>query len=124
MRITRYEHPISRRRDVGSNSIVEQSDGGVLRERLHGMWASVAGGWAEHADYVDARGAQATKRILESAQPQQGERVLELACGPGGLGLAAAQRVAPDGEVVLSDVAAAMTSIAAARAAALGLSNV
>ena len=50
--------------------------------------------------------------------------MLELACGPGGLGLAAAARVAPGGEVVLSDVAAEMTAIAAARAGALGLANV
>ena len=51
---------------------------------------------------------------------QPGDRVLELACGPGGLGLAAAERVGPGGEVVLSDVAAEMTAIAAARAGALG----
>ncbi|HYM57816.1 MAG TPA: class I SAM-dependent methyltransferase [Solirubrobacteraceae bacterium] len=62
--------------------------------------------------------------MLELTRPQPGERVLELACGPGGLGLAAAMRVAPGGEVVLSDVASEMTSIASARADALGLSNV
>ncbi len=50
--------------------------------------------------------------------------MLELACGPGGLGLAAAERVGPGGEVVLSDVAEEMTAIAAARAAELGLGNV
>jgi SAM-dependent methyltransferase len=50
--------------------------------------------------------------------------VLELACGPGGVGLAAAARVAPGGEVVLSDVAAEMTAIAATRAAERGLANV
>jgi SAM-dependent methyltransferase len=53
-----------------------------------------------------------------------GDRVLELACGPGGLGLAAAARVGPGGDVVLSDVAEEMTAIAAARAAALGVDNV
>jgi SAM-dependent methyltransferase len=100
------------------------TDAEALRARLHGMWAAVAGGWAEHADYVDARAAQATDRLLELAAPRPGERVLELACGPGGLGLAAARRVAPGGEVVLSDVAAEMTAIAAARAEALGLTNV
>ena len=36
--------------------------------------------------------------------------MLELACGPGGAGLAAAERVGPDGEVVLSDVAEAMAT--------------
>ena len=50
--------------------------------------------------------------------------MLELACGAGGVGIAAAELVGPAGEVVLSDVAAEMTAIAAARAAALGLANV
>ena len=95
-----------------------------LRPHLHGMWAAVVPAWAEHADYADARGAEVAERMLELTAPAPGERVLELACGPGGLGLAAAARVAPDGEVVLSDVAAGMTEIAAARAAALGAQNV
>jgi SAM-dependent methyltransferase len=50
--------------------------------------------------------------------------VLELACGPGGVGIAAAELVGPAGEVVLSDIAAEMTAIAANRAAAAGLGNV
>ena len=88
------------------------------------MWASVAGSWGEHADYVDARAARLTQRMLERSAPRPGDRVLELACGPGGLGLAAARLVAPGGHVVLSDVVAEMTSIAAARAESLGLDNV
>jgi len=95
-----------------------------LRARLQRMWAGVAPSWEEHADYVDARGAAITERMLELAAPQPGERVLELACGAGGLGLAAAARVAPGGEVVLSDVATEMTAIASARAAAAGIDNV
>ena len=88
------------------------------------MWSSVAAGWAEHADYADARGAETTARMLELAALQPGERVLELACGPGGLGLAAAGHVGPNGQVVLSDVAPEMTAIAAERAAAAGVENV
>jgi ubiquinone/menaquinone biosynthesis C-methylase UbiE len=95
-----------------------------LRAQLHGMWAAVAPSWEQHADYVDARGALVTDEMLERSAPRPGERVLELACGPGGLGIAAAERVAPGGEVVLSDVAAGMTAIAAARAGAAGLGNV
>jgi ubiquinone/menaquinone biosynthesis C-methylase UbiE len=95
-----------------------------LRTQLHGMWASVAPAWAEHADYADTRGAVITDRLLELSAPGPGERVLELACGPGGVGIAAAGLVGPAGEVVLSDVAAEMTAIAAARAAAAGLGNV
>jgi SAM-dependent methyltransferase len=95
-----------------------------VRARLAGMWAAVAGGWAQHADYADARGAQSARRMLELAEVRAGDRVLELACGPGGLGFAAAERVRPGGEVVLSDVAEEMTAIAAARAAERGLGNV
>jgi enediyne biosynthesis protein CalE5 len=95
-----------------------------LRAQLHAMWAQVAPSWEQHADYVDARGALVTEEMLELAAPQPGERVLELACGPGGLGIAAAERVAPGGEVVLSDVAAEMTAIAARRVDASGLDNV
>jgi SAM-dependent methyltransferase len=116
-----------------TGSILEQSDGQSgneragaeeLRMRLHGMWAAVAPSWAEHADYVDARGAAVTESMLELARPQPGDRVLEVACGPGSVGLAAAARVGPSGEVVMSDVVAEMTSIASARAEALGLTNV
>jgi ubiquinone/menaquinone biosynthesis C-methylase UbiE len=118
---------------VEARSVVDQPDGRSdragknvddVRAHVHGMWAAVAGSWAEHAEYADVRGAKATEQMLDLSMPQPGERVLELACGPGGLGLAAAERVAPDGEVVLSDVVAEMTSIAAARAEARGLSNV
>jgi SAM-dependent methyltransferase len=105
--------------------MVKQSDErDALRARLAGMWATVAGGWAEHADYTDARAARSAERMLALAQVGPGDRVLELACGPGGLGLAAAERVGPGGEVVLTDVADEMTAIAAARGAQLGLGNV
>jgi SAM-dependent methyltransferase len=95
-----------------------------LRCKLHQLWAEVAAGWGEHADHVDGRSAQLTEAMFERVALAPGDRVLELACGAGGAGLAAASRVAPGGEVVLSDFAAEMTAIAAARADALGLTNV
>jgi len=119
---------------VQKGSIVEGPDvvprvrvGGddeALRVRLHAMWAAVATGWERHADYVDARGADVTAAMLDRAQLRSGERVLELASGPGGVGIAAAPLVAPGGEVVVSDVAVEMTAIAAARASARGLGSV
>lgn len=111
---------ISERSDAGSTAAAC----GDVRTRLRGLWAAVAPGWAEHTAYADARGAVIAEAMLERTAPKRGERVLELACGPAGLGLAAAERVAPDGEVVLSDVVAEMTAIAAARASAGGFTNV
>jgi ubiquinone/menaquinone biosynthesis C-methylase UbiE len=105
-------------------SIMRREDDGAVRAHLHGMWASVAEAWAENAAFVDARGEHVTARMLELARPRAGERVLELACGAGGPGLDAARLVAPDGEVVLSDVVAEMTATAARRAAERSLANV
>jgi SAM-dependent methyltransferase len=102
-------------------SIVERPD--ELRAHLRGMWVAVAAGWERHAGYVDERGLGVTDAMLAAVRPQPGEFVLELACGPGGPGLAAAELVAPGGEVVLSDVVPEMTAIAAARIEALGVGN-
>jgi SAM-dependent methyltransferase len=95
-----------------------------VRAHLRTMWGRVAGGWAEHAAFVDTRAAAMTERLLELARPERGARVLELAAGAGGVGLVAAGRVGPEGEVVISDVAPEMTGIASRRAGALGLGNV
>ncbi len=108
-----------------AESIAQQPD--AERERrthLHAMWSSVAGSWGEHAAFIDTRAAPLTERLLELACPRDGERVLDLASGPGGVGLVAARRLAPGGDVLLSDIASEMTAIAAERAAALGLGNV
>jgi SAM-dependent methyltransferase len=102
-----------------SKSIADPAD--ELRNSLRSMWGSVAPGWRAHADFIDKRGAELTRRMLEAARPQPAERALELACGPGSVGIAAAPLVA---EIVISDVAPEMTEIAAERAAARGLANV
>ncbi len=99
------------------------SSANEVRRHLHGMWSAVAPAWGRHADYADSRGTALTARLLALAGPGPNGRVLELACGPGGLGLAAAERV-PGSEVVLSDVAPEMVEIAARRARERGLTNV
>jgi SAM-dependent methyltransferase len=88
------------------------------------MWAGVAPQWRAHADEVDSRSAGLTAAMLDGVGLQGGERVLELACGPGGTGIEAAKRVGSEGRVVLSDVAESMAVIAGERAALLGLRNV
>jgi SAM-dependent methyltransferase len=95
-----------------------------LRQALQGIWSSAAPAWWRHADFVDDRGAEVAQAMLDAAALRPDERVLELACGPGGVGLAAADLVAPGGEAVLSDIAPEMTAIAAERADARNLANV
>lgn len=107
--------------DVSTSPATTASAPDPLRSRLREMWDGVAPGWEANVAFVDARGAEITARMLERAAPVPGDRVLELACGPGGPGFAAAALVAPDGDVIVSDVSPAMTAIAGRRAKALGL---
>jgi ubiquinone/menaquinone biosynthesis C-methylase UbiE len=105
------------------NSATDQPEPEKVRGHLHGMWSAVASAWDEHADYADVRGIAMTARLLELAPAGDSGRLLELACGPGGLGLAAAAKM-PEGKVVMSDVAPQMVEIARRRAAERGLENV
>jgi SAM-dependent methyltransferase len=101
------------------------SDGSYeLRCNLHAVWSAVAPGWDANADFVDEHAAPVNDAVIDSAQPQAGDLVLELACGPGGLGLALAPLVAPEGTVVMTDVAPEMVAIARDRAEQAGLTNV
>ncbi len=88
------------------------------------QWEGVAGGWKAHAAELEERGAGlAAGWMLDAVQLQPGERVLELACGPAGVGLQAARAVEPDGSVLLTDFSPAMVESARARAAELGIGN-
>jgi enediyne biosynthesis protein CalE5 len=91
-----------------------------VRDRVHRMWGSVAGAWAEHADEVEHRAEVVSAVMIDAVAPEPGDTVLELACGAGALGLALADRVSPGGSVLLSDVAPEMVEIAAAAAARRG----
>lgn len=95
-----------------------------LRNMVHETWAGVAANWGRYADALDLHETAVTERMLEAVAVQPGDRVLELACGPGGVGLVAAPLAGADGEIVLSDVAEEMVAIAVDRAHTRGLTNV
>jgi SAM-dependent methyltransferase len=80
------------------------------------MWESVAPGWEQNADFVDAHLAEATRLLIDALGVKLGDRVLELACGPGGAGLLAAGVVGDSGGVTLADVAPGMVAVAQRRA--------
>jgi SAM-dependent methyltransferase len=94
------------------------------RQSLQAMWSYAAPAWGIHADYVDARERPVTAAMLKSARLARGMSVLELGCGPGGAGLAAAEVVGSDGMVVCSDIAQEMIIFAEQRAKRRLLDNV
>jgi SAM-dependent methyltransferase len=83
-------------------------------------WGAVAAAWDEHVADVDEATSAETGLLLAGVAIRPGERVLELAAGPGSLGPMLAQAVGPDGSVVLSDLAPAMVEVAARRNASAG----
>lgn len=58
--------------------------------------------------------APLSRHVVESAAPQRGEHVLDVACGTGIVTRAVAERVGPTGRVVGVDVNPAMIAVAAA----------
>jgi ubiquinone/menaquinone biosynthesis C-methylase UbiE len=62
--------------------------------------------------------------MIAAAQPRPGQRVLELAAGPGEVGFIAARLIEPGGELICSDQSEAMVAVARSQGEALGLTNV
>ena len=62
--------------------------------------------------------------MVDAVGPQPGDRLLELAAGPGDTGFLAAELVRPGGELICSDFVPEMLNVAQERAKALGLDNV
>ena len=83
-------------------------------------WSTVAPDWGELTAWVDYQLAPATDWMIGAVALQPGERVLELAGGPGTLSLRAARAVGPEGHVIYSDFAAPMVEVARDRLAAEG----
>jgi SAM-dependent methyltransferase len=62
--------------------------------------------------------------MVDAIAPQPGHRVLELAAGPGEVGFLAAELIQPGGELITSDFAPEMLTVAQERAQQLGLDGV
>lgn len=89
------------------------------------QWSGAARSWARAAEEEETGASgDATRWMLAAADLRPGQRVLELACGAGRVGLQAATRVEPGGTVLCSDFSAAMVEAVAERVARLGLENV
>jgi SAM-dependent methyltransferase len=95
------------------------------REASQKQWGDAAAKWARKAE-EDETGASADASVwmIEAADPQPGQRVLELACGAGRIGLQAASRVEPAGTVLCSDFSEAMVEAVAQRVERHGVPNV
>jgi SAM-dependent methyltransferase len=95
------------------------------REASEQHWSGSAKAWARAAEEEESgASASATAWMLEAAELHPGERVLELACGAGRVGLQAASIVGPEGKVLCSDFSEAMIEAVNDRVTRLPASNV
>jgi len=94
------------------------------RLELLEWWERGAAGWSRRADAVQEFGMRVSVWMVEHLDLQPGQRVLELAAGPGDTGFLAAELVRPGGTLICSDAARAMLGVATGRARDLGVTNV
>lgn len=87
-------------------------------------WERSAAGWGKRADRVREFGMPVSAWMIEHANLHPGQRVLELAAGPGDTGFLASELIKPGGTLVTSDVAEAMLAVARERADAQRIDNV
>src|SRR5579863_9207073 len=92
-------------------------------ERLE-RWERGAVGWSRRADSIQEFGMRVSVWMVEHLGLQPGQRVLDLACGPGDTGFLAAELVKPGGSLIASDASRAMLGVATGRARDLGVTNV
>jgi SAM-dependent methyltransferase len=87
-------------------------------------WQRSAAGWGRRADDVREFGMPVSAWMIDHAELGPGQRVLELAAGPGDTGFLAAELIRPAGTLVCSDASESMLKIAKARAGEQGIDNI
>ena len=87
-------------------------------------WSSVAPDWGELSERIDRQLGPAAAWMIDAVQLEPGERVLEIAAGPGTLSLIASRIVGERGQVICTDFAEPMVEVSRRRMAAEGASGV
>jgi SAM-dependent methyltransferase len=99
-------------------------DAAEFRDKQRDQWNGAAAGWNQWSDFIDRHAGIVSERLVEAAGVEEGDRVLDVACGYGEPSLTAARRVGPDGSVVATDISAEMLNFGRERAATNGVENI
>lgn len=95
-----------------------------FRGRQRRDWGSAAKGWYDWQELIATTTAPVSRRLVELAEIEPGDRVLDVAAGTGEPSLTAARAVGPQGRIVGTDISPEMLGYARERAQAAGLENV
>src|SRR5215211_8965963 len=96
----------------------------TYRQESRETWGEMAPGWETRRDWLIAITGRVNDWLADKADPGRGQTVLDIAAGPGNLGLAIAERVGPEGRVLSTDFAPEMVEVARRQGEARGLTNV
>jgi ubiquinone/menaquinone biosynthesis C-methylase UbiE len=99
-------------------------EAGERDEQQRESWRRAAEGWERRQQALRQRSAPVSEWLVNAIDPKPGERVLELAAGPGETGFMIARRLGPEGRLLCTDQAPEMLEVARRRASELGLTNV
>lgn len=100
------------------------ADPETLRAEMLERWDVASRGWDRGADRVRATAMPVSAWMIECLAPQPGQRLLELAAGPGDTGFLAAELIKPGGVLICSDGSDEMLAVARRRAEKQGIDNV
>lgn len=99
-------------------------DAAHIKDQMRQEWGGAAPAWRKYDDMLQITGTQVAKVMLDAANLAPGKRVLDVACGTGEPAIPAAQRVAPGGSVLATDLADEMLEVARDKAKAQGVDNI
>lgn len=91
-------------------------------DQIRSDWEKLAPGWFSQRESLLADSRPIHEWLVNHLDPKPGERILELAAGPGDTGFLVARRLG-NGRLVSTDLAPAMVEIARKRGAELGITN-
>lgn len=92
-------------------------------EHSRAVWSEMAPGWDRHSDYMWETTKHVASWLVDRAEVREGDVVLEIAGGPGHVGMLAAEKVGPGGRVLGTDFSPEMVEVTQRRAAERGLEN-
>lgn len=98
-------------------------DPDTYRQESLQNWSQVAPGWEERREWMVENTRPVNARLIERLDPEPGQTVLEIAAGPGELGLQIVERL-EGGRVISTDFAPEMVELARRQGEVRGLTNV
>lgn len=96
----------------------------AYREQSRETWGQMASGWQDRREWLMDITGRVNDWLVQKADPQPGQTILDIAAGTGDLGFHAAERVGQEGRVISTDFAPEMVDVARRFGEARGLKNV